>query len=149
VLSFALSLLKAPAAGCVKDVVCVKDRMTVAVIGGSQTAAQLIADFVSRPFVDVVGVADLDEDSPGAKAARSFGIFFTSDIHDLSQLGEDVDLVIDVCGKPHVNLALEETFGTDGETVVVHDLVARLVLSLAADSSELAPPCSAPTEAAC
>jgi hypothetical protein len=132
-----------------KGVVCVKDRMTVAVIGGSQTAAQLIADFVSRPFVDVVGVADLDDDSPGAKAARSFGILFTSDIHDLAELDDDVDLVIDVCGKPHVNPALEETFGTEGATVVVHDLVARLVLSLAADSAELAPPCNATPSAAC
>jgi hypothetical protein len=123
--------------------------VNVAVVGGSETAAQLITDFVSRPFVDVVGVADLDEESPGARAARMFDIFFTSDIHDLGDLQEHVDLVIDVCGKPHVNPALEETFDDAADTVVVHDTVARLVLSLAADSSELAPPCSAASATAC
>ena len=123
-------------------------KMRVAVVG-SETAALLITDFGSRPFVDVVGVADLDDDSPGARAAHSFGIFFTSDIHELGQLDEHVDLVIDVCGKPHVNPALEETFGRDEDTVVVHDLVARLVLSLAADSSELAPPCRAASATPC
>lgn len=57
--------------------------------------------------------------------------------------------MIDVCGKSHVNPALEETFHDDADTVIVHDTVARLVLSVAADSSELAPTCRAASATAC
>jgi hypothetical protein len=119
------------------------DKLRVAIVGGSETARRLITDFISRPFVEVVAVADTKEDSPGAIAAQGAGIRFTTDLTDLAAIEPAPDLVIDVCGRPHVNPTLEATFppdDTDGPTIV-HEVVARLVLSLAADSRVLAPGC--------
>lgn len=120
-------------------------RLRVAIVGGSDTARQLITDFLSRPFIEVVAVADLNENSPGARAAKKASIPFTTDLTTFSELDPQPDLVIDVCGKPHVNPTLEATFPDDAteSPAVVHDVVARLVLSLAADSRTLAPSCDA------
>ena len=119
------------------------DKLRVAIVGGSETARQLIADFISRPFIDIIAVADLKEDSPGATAAQRAGIYFTTDLTEFAELEPQPDLVIDVCGKPHVNPVLDETFPDDNpeSPAVVHDVVARLVLSLAADSRVLTPGC--------
>ncbi len=119
------------------------DRLRVAIIGGSETARQLIADFLSRPFIDLVAVVDLNEASPGATAAKRAGVEFMSDIKNLGDLEPMPDLIIDVCGRPHVKPTLAATFPEDEpeRPVIIHDMVARLVLSLAADSLMLAPEC--------
>jgi hypothetical protein len=119
------------------------DILRIAIVGGGDTARQLITDFLSRPFIQVVGVADLNEDSPGAVVAKRAGIPFTTDLEEFGELDPQPDLVIDVCGKPHVSTTLEATFPEDDEDspAVVHEVVARLVLSLAADSRVLAPGC--------
>ena len=119
------------------------DRLRVVIIGGSETARQLITDFLSRPFLDLVAVVDLHEASPGATAAKRAGVEFMNDIKQLGELDPLPDLVIDVCGRPHVKPTLDATFPDDGaeRPVIVHDMVARLVLSLAADSLMLAPHC--------
>ena len=118
-------------------------RLRVVIIGGSDTSRQLITDFLSRPFVHLVAVVDLSEASPGAQAARGAGVQFMTDILHLADLTPRPDLVIDVCGRPHVQPALEETFPEymQDRPIIVHDTVARLILSLAADSLTLAPAC--------
>jgi hypothetical protein len=128
----------------------VVEQLRVVIIGGSKTAAQLIVDFMSRAFVDLVCVVDLSPDSHGGQAAQRFAVPFTTDIHELRLLDPQPDLIIDVCGKPHVNPALEATFPSaeEGGPVVVHDIVARMILSLAADSATLIPSCWLPGEIA-
>ena len=123
----------------------VDDKLRVAIVGGSESARRLIVDFISRPFIDIVAVADLDKDSPGATSAQRAGIFFTTDLAELAELDPQPDLVIDVCGKPHVIPALAAAFPESAldRPAVVHEAVARLVLSMAADSSVLAPGCNA------
>jgi len=119
------------------------DRLRVAIIGGSETARQLIADFLSRPFIDLVAVVDLNESSPVATAAKRAGVEFMNDIKYLGTLEPMPDLIIDVCGRPHVKPALAAAFPQEEpeRPVIVHDMVARLVLSLAADTLMLAPEC--------
>lgn len=120
------------------------NRLNVVVIGGSETAKQLILDFTSRSFVQVVGVADVDPLGTTAHLAERFGLPFTTDIHDFASLDPAPDVVIDVCGRPHVNPALEETFAApeDGGPAIVHDTVARLLISVAADAHDLVPSCA-------
>jgi hypothetical protein len=120
------------------------DRLNVIVIGGSETAKQLILDFISRSFVQVVGVADVDPEGPAAKLAQRYGVPFTTDIHDFASIEPAPDVVIDVCGRPHVNPALEETFASPeaGGPAIVHDTVARLLISVAADATDLVPSCA-------
>jgi hypothetical protein len=119
------------------------DVLNVAIIGGSPTAKQLIVDFISRPFVNVVGVADVDSESPAAQVAQRYGIPFTTDIHDFADLEPTPDILIDVCGKPHVHPAIDETFPSiaDGGPSIIYDTVARLLISIAADAATLAPTC--------
>ena len=115
----------------------------VAIVGGSETARQLITDFLSRPFVKVVGVSDTDENSPRARAATRAGIPFTTAVSELGELDPRPDLVIDVCRRPSAGSELDQTFpasAPEGPTVV-HDVVAQLVLKLAADSYIVAPSC--------
>ena len=113
----------------------------VAIIGGSETAQKLITDFLSRPFISIVGVADIDENSPGALTAARAGIPFTTDLAEVGDLEPTPDLVIDVCGEPCVDSTMQAAFapGTPDGPAVVDNVVAQLVLNLAADSQVAGP----------
>lgn len=115
------------------------EKVRVAIVGGGRTGAPLIEDFLKRPYVEIVGIADKDPDSAGAQLARDNGIFLVEDADVLAAKGSDIDLIIEVSGDPRVKPALKEAFQVQGNrtTVIVHDLVARLILSLATDAGEL------------
>lgn len=112
------------------------ERLKIVIVGENRLAAQLITDFMSRSFVEVVAVAGLFDDSPGAVAACRLGICFTSDIPGLSRLAPDPDLVIDMADWPGVDAALRIAYpgAADGSPTLVHDASTRLILGLAADS---------------
>lgn len=116
------------------------ETVRVAVVGGGCTGTPLIERMLELPYVDLVGVADKDLDSPGATAARQAGVFVVEHADVLAAKGEEIDIIVDVSGDPSVKPALREAFIAQGNrvTVIVPDIVARLVLSLATDSAELA-----------
>ncbi|MBE0476840.1 MAG: Gfo/Idh/MocA family oxidoreductase [Coriobacteriia bacterium] len=118
-----------------------EDRVRVAIVGCGREGSALLVDFATRPFIDVMAVCDRDPDSPGAKKAAQFGIPFVTRLDDLVARSSEHDLIIEVTGnpdvKPHLKKALLEQ-GND-TTIIVHDLVARLILSLAADAHTLVP----------
>lgn len=115
------------------------DKIRVAIVGGGRTGAPLLADFLKRPFVEVVGVADRDLDSPGCVMAREHGIFVVQHADVLAAKGSEIDLIIEVSGDPSVKKMLKDAFILQGnrETIIVHDVVARLILSLSANSDTL------------
>lgn len=115
------------------------EKVRVAIVGGGRAGAPLIEDFLKRPFIDIVGVADKSPDSPGAVTARANNIFFCEDADVLVAKGDDLDVIIEVSGDPGVKPALRDAFQAQGNrhTVIVTDLVARLILSLAQNSDEL------------
>ncbi len=53
------------------------ERVRIAIVGGGRTGAPLLEALGALPYVDVVGVADHDPDSPGAQLAIARGIFYT------------------------------------------------------------------------
>jgi len=116
------------------------ERLKVVVVGGDRTAAQLVTDFTSRAFVEVVAVADMYDDSPGAVNASRLGIPFTTAVAELADLAPDADLVIDMAQWPEVGDELRTTYphAASGSPTVIHDAGARLVLGLAAESSDAA-----------
>ena len=116
-----------------------QDKVRVAIVGGGRTGTPLLEDFLKRPFIEVVGVADADSDSAGAAIARQNGIFFTPDADVLAAKGNGIDLIIEVSGDPAVKPALKDAFMAQGNrhTLIVHDLIARLIMSLSADSDTL------------
>jgi predicted homoserine dehydrogenase-like protein len=118
-----------------------EDIVRVAVVGAGRTGGPLIEALLDIPYVRLVGVADHDQGSPGALLAQSRGVFFTKYADVLAAKAQEIDLIIDVTGDPEIKPSLRDAFRVQGnrETIIVHDLVARLILSLARDLDHLAP----------
>jgi len=116
-----------------------QEKVRVAIVGGGRTGTPLLEDFLKRPFVEVVGLADKDLDSPGATLARAKGIFVCQYADVLAAKAHEIDVIIEVSGDPSVKAALKDAFMAQGnrKTVIVHDIVARMMLSIVADSDTL------------
>ena len=51
------------------------DTVRVAIVGGGRTGTPLLESLLEKPFVEIVGVADVDSESPGAVLARENNLF--------------------------------------------------------------------------
>jgi hypothetical protein len=111
----------------------------VAFVGGGRTATPLLEDLIGRPFVQVVGIADLDPDCPGAQLARSHDIPFTTDTSSFAKRGDTIDVLIETTGDARVKRSLKMVLIAEGNrhTIIVHDLIARMMLSMSQDSETL------------
>ena len=104
----------------------------IAVIGAGETGTPLLQKLLDAPFVELLGVADLDAEAPGMRLARAKGVTTTTDFMELARLGETVDVLIDVTGVPKVREALRQHMQDSGNhhTLIVHEVVVQLILSL-------------------
>lgn len=111
----------------------------VAFVGGGRTGTPLLQDFLDRPWVTVVGLADVDAESPGAILARDNGVFVTDDAMIFAAKGDEIDVLIEVSGDERVKRRLKNAFVAEGNrhTIIVHDLIARMMLSMSQDSPTL------------
>jgi len=118
------------------------DTVRIAVVGGGRAGAPLIQEFLNRPYAELVGVADIDPESAGARIARDNGVFFTTDALELAAMGEGIDLLIEVSGDPTLKRRLKSAYVESGNlhTIIIHDLVARLVWTVISGADTLAPP---------
>ncbi|AIB11211.1 oxidoreductase [Azospirillum argentinense] len=109
-----------------------KDIFRIAVIGAGETGTPLLTQLLDAPFVEILGVADLDAEAPGMRLARARGVATTTDFMDLARLGSAVDVLIDVTGVPKVREALRQHMQDSGNThtLIVHEMVVQLMLSL-------------------
>ncbi|BAI72322.1 hypothetical protein AZL_016840 [Azospirillum sp. B510] len=108
------------------------DLFRVAVVGAGETGTPLLRKLLAAPFVEVLGVADLDAEAPGMLLAGHRGVTTTTDFHELARLGEGLDVLIDVTGVPAVRESLRKAMQETGNhhTVIVHEMVVQLMLSL-------------------
>ena len=115
------------------------EKVRVAIVGGGRTGTPLLKALLARPFVEVVGLADMDLESEGACIAREEGAFVCQEADMLAAKGAEIDVIIEVSGDPTVKPALKDAFIAQGNksTVIVHDIVARLIMSLATESDTL------------
>lgn len=115
------------------------DVVRIAIVGGGRTGLPLLEDFLKRPYVEVIGVADKDPSSPGAMLAREKGIFFTENADVLAAKASLIDVIIEVSGDPNVKPALKDAFQAQGNrhTIILQDVVARLFVSIIQNSQEL------------
>ncbi|MBB3263690.1 putative homoserine dehydrogenase-like protein [Azospirillum sp. OGB3] len=109
-----------------------KDIFRIAVIGAGETGTPLLTQLLDAPFVEILGVADLDAEAPGMRLARARGVATTTDFMDLARLGAAVDVLIDVTGVPKVREALRQHMQDSGNThtLIVHEMLVQLMLSL-------------------
>jgi predicted dinucleotide-utilizing enzyme len=115
------------------------ETVRVAFVGGGRTGTPLLRDLLDRPWVEVVGLADVNAESPGALIARDSGVFVTNDPMVFAGRGDDVDVIIEASGDPAVKRRLKDAFAAEGNrhTIIVHDLIARMMISMCSDAPEL------------
>jgi len=108
------------------------DLFRVAVIGAGETGTPLLRKLLAAPFVELLGVADLDPEAPGMRLAEDQGVKTTSNFRELAELGDGLDVLIDVTGVPAVRESLRKAMQETGNhhTVIVHEMVVQLMLSL-------------------
>lgn len=117
------------------------DRVRIAIVGGGRAGAPLLEALSALPYIEIIGVADRDANSTGARFALEHDIFYTEHASVLGAKADELDLIIEVSGDPSVKPALKDAFRAQGntDTIIVHDLVARLLMTLATGADELAP----------
>lgn len=107
-------------------------KISVVVIGGGETGTPLLRQLAEAPFVEILGVADLDKDAPGMMLATEKGIVTTTDFMELVQKGSEVDIIIEVTGVSEVRERLR-TYMQQSEnrhTIIMHEMIAILMMSL-------------------
>lgn len=116
-----------------------QEKIRIAIVGGGRAGAPLLEALNALPYIEVIGVADRDPDSTGARFALEHDVFYTENASVLGAKADEIDLIIEVSGDPSVKPALKEAFRAQGntDTIIVHDLVARLLMTLATGSEEL------------
>ena len=109
------------------------DKINIAIIGAGQTGAPLIENLANSSFVEIVSIADLNQQAPGIIFAKERGIPVTSDYRDVVKLGKQVDIIIEVTGVAQVKKSLKEFMQVTGNkhTVIMHELIAVLMMSMA------------------
>lgn len=115
------------------------EKVRIAVVGGGRTGAPLIEDFLKRPFVELVGVADVNPDSPGAALAIKNGVFYTADATEFASADSTVDIIVEVSGDAGVKASLKDAFiaSDNRHTLIMHDVIARLIMSMVSDADTL------------
>lgn len=107
-------------------------KIRIGIIGAGETGTPLITQLLDAAFVEVVGVADLNDDMPGMRVARARGVRTTNDFMDIARQGTNVDILIDVTGVSAVREKLREYFQQSGNqhTIIMHEMIALLMMSL-------------------
>lgn len=107
-------------------------KIRIGLIGAGETGTPLLTQLLNASFVEVVGVADLNDAMPGIQLARSRGIQTTNDFMDIASLGNSLDILIDVTGVPAVREKLRSFFQESGNhhTIIMHEMIAILMMSL-------------------
>lgn len=107
-------------------------KIRIGLIGAGETGTPLLTQLLDASFVEVVGVADLNEAMPGIALARARGIKITNDFMEIARLGNNLDILIDVTGVAAVREKLREFFQESGNhhTIIMHEMIAILMMSL-------------------
>ncbi|MDD2882486.1 MAG: oxidoreductase [Rhodoferax sp.] len=111
------------------------EKIRIVLIGAGETGTPLLRQLLDASFIEIVGVADLNEDLPGIKLAKEHCVRTTSDFMTLVGLGAAVDIVIDVTGVAKVRDQLRKYMQDSGNhhTIIMHELIAVLLMSLSQD----------------
>ncbi|WP_047237513.1 oxidoreductase [Chromobacterium subtsugae] len=109
-------------------------KFRIGMVGVGETGTPLLKQLLDAPFVEMVGVADLDLQLPGVLLAKERGVAVTDNFIEIAEQGERVDIIIDVTGSRKVRDDLRRymQFSGNTHTVIVHERVALLMLSLGA-----------------
>jgi predicted homoserine dehydrogenase-like protein len=108
------------------------EKIRILLIGAGETGTPLLRQLLAAPFVDMAGVADLDQNLSGIALARDHGVATTTDYLTLIGPGSAIDIIIDVTGVAKVREHLRRYLQESGNhhTIIMHELIAVLLMSL-------------------
>ncbi|RME41368.1 MAG: hypothetical protein D6794_00695 [Deltaproteobacteria bacterium] len=117
------------------------ERVRVALIGAGRTGTTFLREMLKYDYVEVLGVSDLEESAPGMQLARERGIETTPDPMELLGLGEKIDILVDLSGDLEFKRRIKDYFERidNTHTIIMHELIARLCISLATRQNHLLP----------
>ncbi len=114
-------------------------KVRVGIIGGGETGVSLLMNFMKYKFIEIVGLADIDENAEGIKVATDFGIMTCQDFNEIVDLGKTVDILVDTVGKKVVRHAIRDKMMETGNqhTIVMPELVVLLLEAMINDRDEI------------
>ena len=117
------------------------DNINVALIGAGRTGTPLLKEMLKYSYINVVGVADLNETAEGMKLAAENGIYATTAPVDLISKGEEIDILVEVSGDLTLKKVIKDYMQNTNnkKTIIMHDLVARLFISMTTQQAALIP----------
>lgn len=117
------------------------DQIGVALVGGGRTGTPILKEMMKYNYINIIGVADLNPTAEGIKIAAAKGIYTTSDPMALVSKGDAIDILIEVSGDAALKQSIKAAFAKSGnkKTIIMHDLIARLFISVCTQQQELIP----------
>ncbi len=114
-------------------------KVKVGIIGGGETGVSLMMNFMKYEFIEIVGLADIDENAEGIKVANDFGIMTTRDFNDIVALGKTVDILVDTVGKKEIRTAVRDKMLDSGNqhTIIMPELIVLLLEAMINDREEI------------
>ncbi|WP_028303273.1 hypothetical protein [Oceanospirillum maris] len=108
------------------------EHFKIAVIGAGHAGIELLQKLFEADFIDIVGVADTNDNAPGMLLARENKVLTTTDMNSLLVESTNIDIIIDVTGVKAVRDALRTHMQESGNyhTVIMHERISALLLSL-------------------
>ncbi len=108
------------------------EHFKIAVIGAGHAGIELLQRLLEADFVDIIGVADSNENAPGMLLAREHQVLTTTEMNNLLVNSTEIDIIIDVTGVKAVRDALRSHMQESGNyhTVIMHERISALLLSL-------------------
>ncbi|WP_237651562.1 oxidoreductase [Beggiatoa leptomitoformis] len=109
-----------------------KAQISIAIIGAGETGTPLLTQLSASDFINILAVADVNDNAAGMRFAREKGIKTTNDLIEVANMGEAIDIIIEVTGKNEVRDQLRQALYKTGNnhTVIMHEIIAILLMSL-------------------
>ncbi|MDA8079782.1 MAG: hypothetical protein M0Z79_12695 [Nitrospiraceae bacterium] len=117
------------------------DTVRVALFGAGRTGTPLLKEFLKYKYITLVGVADHNPRAAGIRLAAKQGIFTTTKPMEVLKKTGDVDIIIEVTGDKKLKKQLKTYLlkTKNKRTIIMHDLIARLFISVCTKKSKLIP----------
>lgn len=111
------------------------NKVSVAIIGAGHGGASIYNLLKGVHYVDIIGVADINEDAPGMLLAKIDGIYVTNDFVQLFNLKQTIDVIIEATGRTDVQKRIHQS--KTEKTAVMDSQAADLMMMVLKDKHEL------------
>ncbi len=119
----------------------ISEVITVGIIGAGRSGTPIIKELLKHNYVKIVSIVDLNPEAEGMKIGKARGIHTATNAQDLINLGEKVDLVFNLAGDPNLRRQLADAYqkSSNKHTIIVHETIARLIVTLVLKLDKLVP----------